>query len=270
MIYQARHCEPPQAAWQSQHIVIMRLLRRPNGLLAMTADKRMEGSEMTPQHAMVWLKGNERSIESDAVTQSLDALYAAGPNAQSIARAQAKLRQVLAKEQQNVIYYDLLTNTSVGTLFAAVSERGLVAVDFGFSESAFVDRVQRKTRSVLVRSPREVKPALKQLKDYLIGKRKTFDLPIDYSVLSEFQKKVLLTTLKIPRGQVLTYGDVARKIGRPRAARAVGQALGSNPMPIVIPCHRVLGSDGSLHGYSGGGGIKTKAWLLKLEGATVQ
>ncbi len=225
---------------------------------------------MTPQHDKMWLKDQDRSIESDKVLHALDKLYAVGPSAASMTRAQAKLRQTLAKEQQNVIYYDVLPNTSVGILFAAVSERGLVAVDFGFSEHSFVDRVQRKTRSRLVRSSREVAPALKQLTEYLIGKRTAFDLPIDYSVLTDFQKKVLTTALKIPRGQVLTYGDVARKIGRPHAARAVGQALGSNPMPIVIPCHRVLGSDGSLHGYSGGGGIKTKAWLLKLEGATIQ
>jgi methylated-DNA-[protein]-cysteine S-methyltransferase len=224
-------------------------------------------TSMTPQQNKVWLKDKEQIIESDNVTHALDRLYAAGPSAASITKAQVKLHQVLAKEHKNVVYYDVLTNTSVGNLFAAVSERGLVAVDFGFSEHSFVERVQHKTRARLVRSSREVASALKQLTEYLSGKRKTFDLPIDYSVLTDFQKKVLTTALKIPRGQVLTYGDVARKIGRPRAARAVGQALGSNPMPIVIPCHRVLGSDGSLHGYSGGGGIKTKEWLLKLEGA---
>jgi methylated-DNA-[protein]-cysteine S-methyltransferase len=180
-----------------------------------------------------------------------------------------KVKQALAKEQQNVIYYDVLPNTLVGDLYAAVSDRGLVAVDFGFSEHSFVDRVQRHNKARLVKSSVEVKTFLKQLNEYLGGKRIAFDLPIDYSVLTEFQKKVLTTALKIPRGHVLTYGDVARKIGRPRAARAVGQALGSNPMPIVIPCHRVLGSDGSLHGYSGGGGIKTKEWLLKLEGAVL-
>lgn len=222
---------------------------------------------MTPQHDKVWLKDKDQSIETDNTTHALDQLYASGPSAASIAKAQAKLHQVLAKEQQNVIYYDVLMNTSVGDLFAAVSDKGLVAVDFGFSEHSFVDRVQHKTKARLIRSSKQVKSALKQLADYLGGKRTTFDLPIDYSALTDFQKKVLTTTLKIPRGQVLTYGDVAKQIGRPRAARAVGQALGSNPMPIVIPCHRVLGSDGSLHGYSGGGGIKTKEWLLKLEGA---
>src|SRR5512141_2669630 len=223
---------------------------------------------MTPQEKM-WLKDKEQTIETDNVTRALDQLYAAGPSAASIARAQLKVKQALAKEQMTVIYYDVLPDTLVGNLFAAVGGRGLVAVDFGFSEHSFVERVQHKTRSRLVRSSKQVKPALKQLAEYLNGRRTAFDLPIDYSALTEFQKKVLTTALKIPRGQVLTYGDVARKIGRPRAARAVGQALGSNPMPIVIPCHRVLGSDGSLHGYSGGGGIKTKEWLLKLEGAVL-
>src|SRR5512143_196269 len=221
---------------------------------------------MTPQEK-IWLKDKEQTVETDNVTRVLDQLYAAGPSAASIAKAHVKVKQALAKEQQNVIYYDVLPNTLVGDLYAAVSDRGLVAVDFGFSEHSFVDRVQRHNTARLVKSSAEVKTFLKQLNQYLGGKRIAFDLPIDYSVLTEFQKKVLTTALKIPRGQVLTYGDVARKIGRPRAARAVGQALGSNPMPIVIPCHRVLGSDGSLHGYSGGGVLKTKEWLLKLEGA---
>jgi methylated-DNA-[protein]-cysteine S-methyltransferase len=102
---------------------------------------------------------------------------------------------------------------------------------------------------------------------YLQGRRRTFDLPVDLRHLTPFQQRVLHAAQAVPRGQVSTYGQIARRIGRPRAARAVGQALGSNPIPIVIPCHRVLASDGSLHGYSGRGGIKTKAWLLRLEEA---
>src|SRR3972149_1082691 len=85
--------------------------------------------------------------------------------------------------------------------------------------------------------------------------------------LPEFQRRVLLAALKIPHGQVTTYGEIARRIGHPKAARAVGQALGHNPIPLVIPCHRVLGADGSLHGYGAGKGVPTKAWLLTLEGA---
>jgi methylated-DNA-[protein]-cysteine S-methyltransferase len=110
---------------------------------------------------------------------------------------------------------------------------------------------------------------LRQVQEYLDGKRTRFDLALDMSTMSEFQRRVLSIALKIPRGKYLTYGDVAKAIGKPQSSRAVGQALGHNPVPIVIPCHRVLGSDGSLHGYSGGGGIRTKAWLLRLEGAPV-
>jgi methylated-DNA-[protein]-cysteine S-methyltransferase len=127
--------------------------------------------------------------------------------------------------------------------------------------------VQRRTKATLVRSREQCSEAMRQVREYLDGKRTKFDLPLDMSTMTDFQRQVLTAALKIPRGQWLTYGEVAKAIGRPQASRAVGQALGHNPVPIVIPCHRVLGSDGSLHGYSGGGGIQTKAWLLKLEGA---
>jgi methylated-DNA-[protein]-cysteine S-methyltransferase len=103
--------------------------------------------------------------------------------------------------------------------------------------------------------------------EYLSGRRTAFDVPVDLSRMTAFQQEVLAAACQIPRGQVRTYSDLARQIGRPKAARAVGQALGSNPVPIVVPCHRVLAADGSLRGYSGGGGIATKARLLRLEGA---
>jgi methylated-DNA-[protein]-cysteine S-methyltransferase len=157
----------------------------------------------------------------------------------------------------------------VGPLFVAVNDRGLVALDFGLSEQEFVARVAHRTKATLIRSDDTTAGAMKQVKEYLEGQRTKFDLPLDLSTLSEFQRRVLTIALKIPRGKYLTYGDVAKAIGKPQASRAVGQALGHNPIPIVIPCHRVLGSDGSLHGYSGGGGLRTKAWLLQLEGASV-
>ena len=227
---------------------------------------------MTPQTTRkqtVWLIDPDETIAADALTGALDELYSAGPDIQATRHAQAKLRTALAKEKTNMVYYDMLPHTFVGPLFAAVSERGLIAVDFGLSERAFVEHVRAKTRAEVIRSPRQAASALGQIQEYLAGRRTRFDLPIDYSTMSDFQRKVLQAALRIPRGQVLTYSDIARQIGRPKAARAVGQALGHNPVPIVIPCHRVLGSDGSLHGYSGGGGIKTKAWLLHLEGAAL-
>jgi len=108
---------------------------------------------------------------------------------------------------------------------------------------------------------------LSELSEYLFGIRKDFSVKIDWSVMGGFQQKVLAFTANIPFGQVLTYGDVAKEMGKPGASQAVGRALGSNPMPIVIPCHRVIGADGDLRGYTGG--IKTKAFLLALEGNKV-
>ncbi len=192
--------------------------------------------------------------------------HGAGPEEAEVARAQAQLRQVIAQASGPVVYYGSAPRTSIGTVFVAVSERGLVALDFGVDERTFVERVRAHSRGAVVRSQAEAEDTLRQVREYLAAERVRFDLPLDLGGTSEFQRKVLLAAAQIPRGQYRTYHQVAKAIGKPKAARAVGQALGHNPVPLVIPCHRVLGSDGSLHGYSGGGGLKTKAWLLRLEG----
>lgn len=199
------------------------------------------------------------------VLKALDAVHAA-PSAQATKQAQARLKRTLLLAAEKVVYYGYAPRTRVGPLFVAVNERGLVALDFGLSEQEFVARVAHRLKATLVRSDDQAAEALRQVQEYLAGRRTAFELPLDLSAMSEFQRRVLSIALQIPRGQVLTYHDVAKAIGKPQASRAVGQALGHNPVPIVIPCHRVLGSDGSLHGYSGGGGIRTKAWLLRLEG----
>ena len=108
---------------------------------------------------------------------------------------------------------------------------------------------------------------VQQLQEYFQGKRSSFKLDLYLNDLTQFQRRVLLATLDIPQGQITTYGEVAKRLGKAQWARAVGQALARNPIPILIPCHRVLAADGSLHGYSGGKGIETKARLLQLEGA---
>jgi methylated-DNA-[protein]-cysteine S-methyltransferase len=205
--------------------------------------------------------------ERDVVSQALDAIYAKGPSATETKQAQAKLRQALNRAGGRTVYYDVMSHSRVGELYVAVSERGLIALDFGLGERNFVERVQHRAKATLVRSREQCAEAMKQVREYLAGKRTTFDLPLDMTTMTDFQRQVLTAAINIPRGKWLTYGEVAKAIGRPQASRAVGQALGHNPVPIVIPCHRVLGSDGSLHGYSGGGGIQTKAWLLQLEGA---
>ena len=105
-----------------------------------------------------------------------------------------------------------------------------------------------------------------QIKEYLTGKRRKFELTIDWLVLaSDFQRDALKAVFSIPYGQTRTYAGIAAQIGHPQAFRAVGRANATNPMPLVIPCHRVIGTDGKLHGYGGKGGLKTKEWLLKME-----
>ncbi len=104
------------------------------------------------------------------------------------------------------------------------------------------------------------------MREYVDGDRREFRFKIDWSSMkSDFQRTVLRRVVKIPCGQTRTYGQIASEIGRPGASRAVGRANATNPMPLVIPCHRVVGADGGLHGYGGAGGLRTKAWLLRME-----
>lgn len=157
------------------------------------------------------------------------------------------------------------TMTPLGEVWVAYSFRGLVAVDFPASRAAISQRLRQMGFAEIIYDPDKVEPALAQIDEYLQGKRRSFDLPIDWSVLTSFQAQALQATVAIPYGQTLSYNEIAHQIGRPRAARAVGRAQATNPMPLVIPCHRVLGSDGKLHGYGAGEGLPTKTWLLQLE-----
>lgn len=217
--------------------------------------------------AAVWLGDAAGEVKAGRLLLALDRLMGAGPSAASIEQAGRRLRRTLAPLAAGPIFYDCLANSPVGPLYVAVSERGVLAVDFTGSEAEFVDRLAPRLRAPLRRSAEKAGEAVGQVQAYLNGRRTAFDLPLDLQMTGEFQRQVLLAALKIPRGSVATYGQIADRIGRPRAARAVGQALGRNPLPIIIPCHRVLASDGSLGGYSGRDGVKTKARLLDLEGA---
>jgi methylated-DNA-[protein]-cysteine S-methyltransferase len=110
---------------------------------------------------------------------------------------------------------------------------------------------------------------LHEIEAYLNGALSTFSIPIDWSQQSPFQQIVLKAAMQIPYGEIVTYGQLASSIGQTSAARATGGALGRNPMPLVIPCHRVVSADRRLHGYSAPGGLTTKAWLLQLEGCLI-
>lgn len=156
----------------------------------------------------------------------------------------------------------------LGPVWVATSPKGLVALEFGVSPGRFRSLVRKLTHAEARDAQRQLLGLTQQIKEYVEGRRRVFDLRIDWSfVPSEFQRKALQAVLAIPYGQTRTYGQIAAQIGYPLASRAVGRANATNPMPLVIPCHRVTGSDGRLHGYGGVGGLRTKAWLLKMEGA---
>ena len=166
------------------------------------------------------------------------------------------------------IFIGSIKSTPLEEVWAAVSERGLVSVEYGVTRTQFEKTVYKQTRLEVRYEAQRVDKIVRQIKEYLDGKCRDFDLTIDWSVLAtDFQRDALRVVFSISYGQTRTYADVAAQIGHPLAFRAVGRANATNPMPLVIPCHRVVGTDGKLHGYGGKGGIKTKEWLLKLEGA---
>lgn len=155
-------------------------------------------------------------------------------------------------------YVYKLMPSPIGELKLVGSDRGLAAIQWKTQKASGVP-VRATTEDpghpVLVETQR-------QLTEYFAGKRKTFDLKLDF-VGTEFQKSVWAELLKIPFGETRTYGQIAKQLGNENAMRAVGAANGRNPIPIVAPCHRVIGASGSLVGF--GGGLKMKAQLLDLE-----
>jgi methylated-DNA-[protein]-cysteine S-methyltransferase len=166
------------------------------------------------------------------------------------------------------IYLGELNHTALGDLRLAASDLGLLAVEWADSQLelySYLFRLKRPIES----NQKMIHPYAKELGEYLKGKRHDFTFAIDWSSLRPFQLKTLKAVYAIPYGETQTYADIATQIGHPNAYRAVGRANATNPMPLVIPCHRVIGKDGKLHGYGGGEGLPTKEWLLKMEGAVM-
>ncbi len=219
------------------------------------------------KHDAAWLGDDDQGLVPEPLTEALDQLYTTGPSETSMTAAQIKLDRALKAEEAEVVYYDHVSDSPIGAFFVGISERGVVALSFEESEDRFKAWLHRRVRAAVVREPSKLREVVSQVLDYLEGRRNIFTFAYDLRSLTPFQRNVLTTVQEVPRGEYLTYGELARRIGKPRAARAVGQALGRNPIPILIPCHRVLASDGSLGGYSGRGGVRTKEALLRLEGA---
>ena len=158
------------------------------------------------------------------------------------------------------------TDSPLGELLLAVTARGVVRVayiDENVGRDEVLEDLARRVSPRVLEVPSRLDDARRQLEAYFSGRRSAFDLQVDLSLVPPFTDRVLTRTAAIPPGQVLTYGEVAAEIGHTRAARAVGNALGSNPIPIVVPCHRVVRGGGGLGGYTGG--THRKEHLLGLE-----
>lgn len=183
----------------------------------------------------------------------------------TLQRLHRRLEAAAAEAGVLDVAYTVL-DTPVGTLLLAATERGLVRVAYAREdhEEVLADLAGRLGPRVL-HAPDRLEPAAEQLREYFAGTRTRFDLPLDRSLSHGFRRRVQEHLPGIGYGSTQSYGEVARSVGSPRAVRAVGSACATNPLPVVVPCHRVLRGDGGLGGYIGGPAAKSA--LLELEAA---
>jgi methylated-DNA-[protein]-cysteine S-methyltransferase len=175
-----------------------------------------------------------------------------------------RFRAAAAAERVLDVAYDVF-DTPVGPLLLGVSGRGLCRIGFDPEPDAELERLAHDFGPRVLRSPSALDRVRAELDEYFTGRRHAFDLELDLRAAPEFHRRVLAELSRVGYGQTTTYGALAAQVGSPRAARAVGTVMNRNPLPIVLPCHRVVGASGSLTGY--GGGLDRKEWLLRLEGA---
>jgi methylated-DNA-[protein]-cysteine S-methyltransferase len=189
-------------------------------------------------------------------------VQAAGDEAVSAARRVSE--RAAAQGLADISYAPV--DSPFGTLHAATTKRGLVRIAFPEeSVESVLEALAQSLSPRIVQAPASLDLLKRELEEYFAGRRHEFGIPLDWSLTGPFGRRILEMTAAIPYGGHLSYAEVAAEAGSPRGARAAGNALGSNPIPIVIPCHRVLRSGGVLGGY--GGGPDRKRWLLELEGA---
>jgi methylated-DNA-[protein]-cysteine S-methyltransferase len=179
-----------------------------------------------------------------------------------------RLTEGAAKEDLLDVAYATV-DSPLGPLIVAATPRGLVRVAYGdYSlDSDVLAELARKLSPRVLEAPARLDRVRRELDDYFEGRRTDFDVPIDWALTRGFTSRVLEATARIGFGHTSTYAEVAGQAGSPRAVRAAGNALGSNPMPVVVPCHRVLRTGGGLGGYTGG--LERKEFLLRLEGVLV-
>ena len=169
----------------------------------------------------------------------------------------------MKREDMITVGYDVM-DSPLGPLWIAVGPRGVVAIHYGAKpDERELARITRAYGPALLPDRKRTDRVQIELDEYFTQRRRSFDVPVDLSPMTEFQRRVLAATARVPFGELTTYRQVARHAGNEQASRAAGAAVGSNPVPIVVPCHRVVATDGSLGGYSGG--LAAKRRLLALE-----
>lgn len=184
---------------------------------------------------------------------------------ETLSRLRRRLGQAAEAEGLLDVAYTTI-DSPVGTLLLAATPRGLVRVAYDVeNHDRVLSALSRRLSPRVLRAPARLDPAARELGEYFSGRRRAFDLPLDLSLSSGFRQLVQRHLPEIGYGQTRTYGQVAALVGNPRAIRAVGTACATNPLPVVVPCHRVLRADGTPGGYIGGPGAKQA--LLRLEGA---
>jgi methylated-DNA-[protein]-cysteine S-methyltransferase len=178
---------------------------------------------------------------------------------------EAATRRFVDKAEPDVAY--AVIDSPIGALVAAATPTGLVRLayeDFNGGVDPVLDDLSKRLSPRILENGKRLDHVRRELDEYFNNARTTFDLPIDWSLYSAFGRRVLQATAAIPFGATATYGDVAAAAGNPKASRAAGRALGANAIPIVVPCHRIIGTSGKLTGYTGG--MHRKEALLRLEG----
>jgi methylated-DNA-[protein]-cysteine S-methyltransferase len=196
------------------------------------------------------------------------ALFAALPAGDEAANRRLKERLVAAAEAEGLLDIAYRTlDTPVGQLLLATTERGLVRVAYPREgHDRVLERLAERISPRILNAPAKLDPAARQLDEYFTGARTRFDLPLDPRLSTGFRRDVLTHLPEIAYGQTASYAQVAHLAHNPKAVRAVGTACATNPLPVVIPCHRVVRTDGSLGGYVGG--EEAKAYLLGLEASS--
>lgn len=176
-----------------------------------------------------------------------------------------RFRAAAAAEGLLDVAYDVFDDTAMGPLLVGVTDRGVCRIGFDPNPERELEQLARTYGPRVLRSSRPVDRVHRELDEYLEGRRRSFDVDLDLRGQPGFYLRVLSELARVGYGETTTYGTLAARTGNPRAARAVGTVMNRNPVPIVLPCHRVVGANGSLTGY--GGGLHRKELLLRLEGA---